>query len=122
MIVRNVTRQQVIDAVNGASENILLDIAPEGRGWRFTLRPRSTKGQYARRGHTGRRVNAICYHGHYAVMERLFETAPEAILISAMVRYDGVDDFYAKAEEVGGRNVGSIMEPLLYFEACDCYS
>lgn len=121
MIVRNVTRQQVIDAVNHASDNILLDIAPEGKGWRFTLRPRSSKGQYGRRSYTGRRVHAVCYHGHHIVMQWLFRAAPDAVLISAHARYDGVADFYRLADSVGDRNIGSIMQPMLYREACDCY-
>lgn len=121
MIVRNVTRQQVIDAVNATSENILLDIQPEGKGWRFTLRPRSTKGQYARRSYTGRRVNAVCYHGHYIVMQWLFRDAPDAILISTHARYNGAGDFYRLAEGVGDVNIGSMMQPMSYREACDCY-
>ena len=52
-----------------------------GRGLRFTLLPDGKR--YQRRSYTGRRVNALCWHGHYAFMAALFERVPDARLVSA---------------------------------------
>ena len=89
-----------------------------GRGLRFTLLPQGKR--YQRRGFTGRRINALCWHGHYAFMAALFERVPSARIVSAMVRYDGKDEFEAFADRTGDRNIGSEREPLLYRDACDC--
>ena len=89
-----------------------------GRGLRFTLLPQGKR--YQRRGFTGRRINALCWHGHYAFMAALFERVPGARIVSAMVRYDGKDEFGAFADRTGDRNIGSEREPLAYRDACDC--
>ena len=89
-----------------------------GRGLRFTLLPQGKR--YQRRGFTGRRINALCWHGHYAFMAALFERVPSARIVSAMVRYDGKDEFEAFADRTGDRNIGSEREPLAYRDACDC--
>ena len=90
-----------------------------GRGLRFTLQLRPDK-RYQRRGFTGRRISAVCWHGHYAFMAALFERVPNARLVSAAARYDGKEAFEAFADRTGDRNVGSQVRPLSYRDACDC--
>lgn len=127
MIIRNVTREQLDEAIR-VNPNLMFNRCdPEGRGFRVTLRVKSSKGDYHRRaannpftGKRGRRLVAACYHGHYAFMERLFDLAPEAIIRSAMATFKGVEDFEEKAEEVECRNVGAPIYPTYYGDACDC--
>lgn len=120
MIARNVTRDELQQAAAYAGVDVdrSLRANPKGRGFMFTLAP--VNGRYQRRGHTGRRVHAVCYHGHFAFMDALYRLAPDAVLITAMQRYDGAEDFRRKAGAVAERNIGSMMQPLDYGDACDC--
>ena len=118
MIARGVTREQLEQAAANVGVDVSRRLRPEGRGFRFTL---SLIGErYRRKSHTGRRIAAVCYHGHYAFMEALFQQVPTAVIVSSMMRYDGVEDFWYNAAHAGSRNVGSIAVPMSYDEACYC--
>lgn len=67
-----------------------------------------------------RNVHAICWHGFWEFMMRVFDYDPDATFITAIDRWDGLDDFLARAQQSGTRNVGSIMYPAYANEACDC--
>lgn len=75
---------------------------------------------YQRKGYSGRRIWAVCYHGHRDFMQALFNADNFAILSSAMIRYEGREDFNANYRSIGDRNIGSVMSPLYYSEACYC--
>jgi len=123
MFIRNVTLEQLGDALRAAdpSGNLTFNrLDPKGRGFNMTLRVRDSKGRFHRRGYSGRRLTAACYHGHYAFMESLFDLEPEAVIRSAMATYDGQEQFYNTAGNAGYRNIGSQMTPLCYEDACDC--
>lgn len=105
MIARGVTQEQLEQAATEAGVDVGRRLRPEGRGFRFTL---SLIGErYRRRSHRGRRIAAVCYHGHYAFMEALFRQVPTAVIVSALARYDSVESFRRKA-------------PASYDEACFC--
>lgn len=53
-------------------------------------------------------------------MKNLFALDPKAVLFSSMARYEGIADFEQKYRSVGDRNIGSIMNPLIYSDACTC--
>lgn len=67
----------------------------------------------------GRRIAAVCWHGHRDLMRLLFERHPGARLKSALADYRGREDFEAKYLGTRGStnawNVG-----LSYGEACTC--
>lgn len=85
----------------------------------FVLRP-NDPDRWRRRGHTGRRIWAVCYHGHYAFMRMVFERSPDAEIRTSMARYVGRADFERKALGVGDRNIGNRWNPLSLNNACDC--
>lgn len=117
MIARGIDREG-LEAAALESGVRLVNLRPQGRGFAFTL---GLQGElWRRRGHSGRKIAAVCYHGHAAFMRELFARAPEAVLVSAQARYDGVRDFQAKACGVGEREIGSAFQPMQYSEACDC--
>jgi hypothetical protein len=63
---------------------------------RFTLRP--IEGRYQRVDQLNspgpaRRVNAVCYHGHRAFLDLLFERFPAARVETAVARYDGASSY-----------------------------
>lgn len=71
-------------------------------------------------GSMGRRVNAVCWHGHRDFMYRLFDKFPCATLKTSIATYRGLDDFTAKFNETGWKNVGPMIAPVFYREACKC--
>jgi hypothetical protein len=63
---------------------------------------------------------AVCFHGHKRFMEKIFEVNPGAIIRTKMAAYRGIDSFNEQWPRVGSRNVGSMMYPLSYQDACNC--
>jgi len=67
-----------------------------------------------------RRIWAVCFHGHYAFMRRVFELNPSAEIRTSMARYLGQVDFERKALGVGERNIGNPYNPVSLEGACFC--
>lgn len=97
---------------------ILKNLRRQGNGFAFTLALIGER--WRRRNHTGRRVAAVCWHGHRAFMEALFNSVPHARLKSMVADYNGRLEFWAQHDATGDRNIGSIMQPRAYRDACDC--
>lgn len=116
-----VTPDDLQKALRAADDTGNLILNPDNDGpARFTLRVKDSRGRYARRSHSGRRMVAACYHGHWAFMYALLTLQPDARIKSHMADYRGRADFLAKAPAVGGRNIGSMARPMAYGAACDC--
>jgi len=96
----------------------------DGKGWAFTLGVVSSKGPGHRRSWNGRRrIAAACWHVHGWFFEELFKVAPTAKIWSSFFRrLDDSTSGWITAE--GGNwsdgNIGSMMDPCRYSEACDC--
>ncbi len=117
MIAYNVTTATVRMAA--ATAGVRLEgFQPEGNGLHFVLRLIGER--WRRRSSRGRRVAAVCWHGHRAFMEALFNRAPAARLKGTMADYNGRLDFWARHDATGNRNIGSIAQPMAYRDACDC--
>lgn len=86
----------------------------------FTLTVEDTKRPGYRRGPSGRKVAAACWHAHRDIMQAIFDQFPHARLISTMARYNGAGDFERNFRKTGQQNVGSMFAPLYMMEACDC--
>lgn len=117
MIAYNVTNATIQMASYTAGVS-LEGLRPEGKGLHFTLGLIGER--WRRRSNHGRRVAAVCWHGHRAFMEALFNRAPAARLKSTMIDYRGRLDFWTRHDATGQRNIGSIAQPLAYRDACDC--
>ena len=90
------------------------------RKWQVTLRVNDSRGRFARRGMSGRRMIAACYHAHLAFMRELFALEPSANIFSSMATYTSASDLEARKFDAANRNVGSIMYPLYHENACEC--
>ncbi len=106
----------------------LENVRRQGLGTAFTLRPTSDHRRSVSRSFdygTGterrRKVNAVCWHGHYEFMARLFVKFPNMRLKSAVADYRGVGDFNMLARQTGERNVGSEAYPVGAEDQCRCY-
>lgn len=130
MQVRGLTESDIRAAALDAGVR-LVNFRPQGRGFAFTL---GLQGELWRRlshehpnwtnrngtPYKPRKIAAVCFHGHAAFMQRVFDANPDAVIISAMARFDGVAAFQAEACNVGERNVGSDYYPQEYNRACTC--
>lgn len=123
MLVIGFDEQQIKQAAQDVGVQ-LLDLRAEGRTRaglpKFRFRLALAGERWRRIGHTGRRVAAVCWHGHKAFFTRLFALNPDGIVRTSMVEYNGQQEFDRKYAETGDRNIGSLYQPLLYKHACEC--
>lgn len=143
MIVSGVTPAQFIEAVEKAGAhydgNLRAEIGREftrkdGSCQRFTARVvlRHTGFQLygkgddlapgQRRSWQGRRINAACWHAYRDALQELFNTEPDAKVSTAFAKYHGAEQFSEKFPATGWANIGSMVQPVQYREACDCWN
>jgi hypothetical protein len=98
--------------------------------FKFTLKPDAAteiKDEYdgelkkwQRQSHMGRKVHAVCWHGYFVFMAKLFARYPWVKLDTAAAKYDGLMGFWDTFQSTRDRNVGSMMVPMPYDCACFC--
>lgn len=127
MKIKGITEQDLINAVETASNdhydgNVIFKRTPDRKGnfLNFTLTVRNSRELGGRISHSGRRIAAACWHAHRDVMREIFDRAPDAILVTALARYEGRDDFERKYRATGEQNIGSMVQPMSMINACDC--
>lgn len=100
-----------------------------GRAYSFSLRPTEGKDEHGNRQYqrisasawsSGRRVFAVCWHGHRDFMRAIFEHDPNARIKSYVADYKGRDDFERNFGQTGFHNIGSMMYPMFMKDACVC--
>jgi len=69
----------------------------------------------------GRKVGAVCWHGHRDFFRKLFALAPEATVLTALAFYQGGPEDFEKQFPQTDQNVGSALYPMLASEACTCF-
>ena len=87
---------------------------------RFTLRTHDSKKAGSRRSQSGRHMAKACWHVHRDVLGALFDLEPDARIVTARADYRGKTSFAANFAATGDQNIGSMMDPLTYCDACDC--
>jgi hypothetical protein len=83
---------------------------------KFTLTVRDTRGPGHRRGFSGRLVKAACWHVHGHFFDKLIRMDPEIFVISG-----GNKRITSKGGNWQDWNIGSVISPLYFSQACDCY-
>lgn len=53
-------------------------------------------------------------------MHHIFETNPDAILVSALARYEGQEGFENAFHDTGYSQVGSYYNPVYLHQCCKC--
>jgi hypothetical protein len=80
------------------------------------------KLQYRKLGSDMQRwTGAVCFHGHKAFMDGVFERNPDALIVTRMARYEGKEDFDRKWSGTGMESHGPAYQGTQYREACNCY-
>lgn len=103
-------------------------ISKDGRAWNFRLalgdEKREKNRKYQRTSTSyygnGRRVAAVCWHGHRDFMRAILARDPEARIKTAYADYRGAQDFEDSFGNTGYKNVGSMMNPVFAKDACTC--
>lgn len=104
MKVRGLDKPDVRRALESANRNyggnLTFSRAPEqyGNFVIFTLRVTDSSGPGAQRSESGRKTVSACWHAHRDLMNAIFWRAPDAILVTALARYEGALDFVEKFE------------------------
>jgi len=78
---------------------------------RVTLTVKSSRDAGGRRGLSGKRVAAACWHAHGTFFDHL----PHGTKIEAN------GEKYQAGDPWVDRNIGSLYQPMYYSEACECY-
>ena len=93
-----------------------------GRRVLFTLTVNSSReaghrlGNFTFSGKPQRRMAAACWHAHGDFFESLFEVNPQAVVRA------GIRKITRDAGNWQDWNIGSMMQPMYYSEACECNS
>lgn len=67
-----------------------------------------------------RSCGAPCWHGFGHFLRCMFEINPEGRIKTALADYRGASGF-EETYRTTNRNIGSMMHPLQYADACDCH-
>ena len=101
-------------------DNIMIkNLRKDGRGYRFTITVKDSSKQGARRSYTGRRIAAACWHAYRDLILALFDLGCERVQ-SCRADWHSRDHFLTTYEVTGNENIGSILQPLCYADACEC--
>lgn len=74
------------------------------------LRVANSRGKGARRGYSGRRITSACWHAHGSFIDAL----PLATKVVTSLGTTYPDNAWQDT------NIGSVMRPMMYSEACLC--
>jgi len=119
MKVKNVTSQEIeaaLKTVNKKYENniVFKRFEQKGKQFVFTLTVKNSKKAGGRIGNSGKRVAAACWHVHGDFFDALLEINENAVITTCSGKIDKNNGNWQD------RNIGSIYEPLMYSEACNC--
>jgi hypothetical protein len=76
--------------------------------------------RYRRISHSGRKVNAVCWHGFRDFFRECYAIEPNAEFRTALDHWKESEDFENRYRESGLRNIGSQAVPLDAANACEC--
>jgi len=119
MIARNTTIEEMERALKEVNKKYEDNITwnrfeKQGKAIRFTLRCKDSKKAGHRRGFHRQRLVSACWHVHGHFFEELMKINENAVIFAGN----------RKIDKYGGNwqdwNIGSILNPVYYSQACDC--
>lgn len=122
-MITNASSEQIVNAIAAANKNFggnikIKKIKPAGKRFNFTLTVNNSKNRGGRISPSGRRVAALCFHGHYGVIAELLKNP--CYIKSCHARYNSLQDLESVAPVVGNKNIGSQFNYLALEDACNC--
>tara|TARA_R110001592_G_C12717970_1_gene708601 strand:+ start:167 stop:580 length:414 start_codon:yes stop_codon:yes gene_type:complete len=116
------------DVLNRISKNLNLNVdykVVSNNCYNVKLRLDKTK-KYQRTGYmtckNGKKnkVNAVCWHGYRDFMIELYKINHNFRIKTCDIYYQNKEDFYNRYQQTGYQNIGSMVEPIKYKDACLC--
>ena len=123
-MITNATEQELQSALKVVNKNygnniIFNRLEQKGKKMAFTLKIKSSKqSKGTRKSFQGRRLACACWHVHGEFFDALFGVNKDAFVDSSGVGKITKDNDLNWTD----RNIGSIMQPMLFSEACFCIS
>ena len=77
-------------------------------------------GFYNNKNGTPRKINAICWHGYRDFLSQLYSYNSGLRVVTMTATYQNSMDFYRNYVQTGYKNIGSMIEPKFYNDACLC--
>jgi hypothetical protein len=113
------TLQKALDVVNAKYDgNIEFErFEPNCRSVNFTLRVKSSRKPGARRSQSGRRMAKACWHVHGDLFDAVLVIDPKARIVSRGGPGAVITDQGGNWQDC---NIGSMMQPMMFSQACDC--
>ena len=68
-----------------------------------------------------KKVNSICWHGYKDFLIEMYKYHPNARVVTAQATYLNKEDFEQKYPDTAFNNIGSMVDPLYYSDACLCH-
>jgi hypothetical protein len=96
--------------------NVIWNREPEKKGKRlhFTLRVKSSRESGHRVSWSGRHIPAACWHVHGHFFAEVWRIEPDALILAGQLKMTGERDNWQD------RNIGSICQPMMYSNSCEC--
>lgn len=117
MQFKNVSKQeldQALETINKKYDGNVIWNNPY-----HTLRVQDSHGKGARKGYNGKHFVSACWHVHGDFFEALLKIQPKAIIKTVMSTVQ-INEYGQISGNWLDKNIGSIMNPLSYSEACEC--
>ena len=117
--IKNTTKQNLEAALEGTNakfEGNIIFNRFEQKDNRFvvTLTVKSSTKPGARRGQTGRRISAACWHVYGTFFDEVIKFNSDVVITSMGKK---ISLGYGNWED---KNIGSIARPMMYSDSCDC--
>ena len=129
MLLINITEAELrnhVDLFNNMTDSSveIVNLQDKSTGRRNAVRcrfvPRFSADKYGRLSHSGRRIKALCWHGHRDLFRFLFQARADLEIRTARATYKGLDGFEAEYPATGDHNIGMQCNPVRYKDACEC--
>jgi len=124
MIAKNCSMIHLATALTKVNERFANNITfkrleMKGRNILFTLTVKNSRAPGSRTSasmfNPARRVSAACWHVHGHFFDELFKVVPSAVIVSR-----GNKKITKDSGNWEDWQIGSMMYPIMYSEACDC--
>lgn len=92
-----------------------------GKTFHVTLTVKNSRNPGSRIGFNGRRVCSACWHVYGMFFDELMKLNNDIVIIAMGEKIGSVSKLgWEKRGNWKDRNIGSVMTPMMYSDACDC--
>ena len=120
MKARGISTDQIESIVENMGIRLKDGFEKRGRFVQFGIRAKDGRSAYARRGFSGRRTAAICWHGWEKFVEELFDAGANKV-VTMLGTWESKQGFHSDLRRLSNINMGSEFNPQYLIEMeCNC--